>query len=156
MALADAFDMAYAITQDIRKMLTKEVPIMMITDTLSLFDVITKATSPTEKRLMTDISTVKEACKNNELSKLNFIRSEFDAADALKKQQSESIRHGILKKTSPDHPAEQRINRDRLCLCSFFQKSGNVAIRVGDTHSYHRWHIIATRVLNREAPLEYV
>lgn len=45
MALADAVDIAYAKMYNLQKALTKEVPIMMLTDSLSLFG----ATSTTEK-----------------------------------------------------------------------------------------------------------
>lgn len=50
MAFADAFTMAYAIKHDIQKLVFKELPIIMFTDSLSLFGVITKATLTTEKK----------------------------------------------------------------------------------------------------------
>lgn len=49
------------------------IPISMMTDSLSLFDVITKATVTTEKRLMTDIQAIKGASKRRELEKMVFL-----------------------------------------------------------------------------------
>jgi hypothetical protein len=45
MALADAFGMAYAMKHDIETIIKQNVPIVILTDSLSLFDVITKATT---------------------------------------------------------------------------------------------------------------
>lgn len=48
MALADDFDMTSAIKHDILKLLTKEVPIMMLTGSLSVFDETTTRNSSTK------------------------------------------------------------------------------------------------------------
>ena len=52
MAFADSFDMAFNLRHDIQRMMNIKIPIMMFTDSLSLFDVITKASTTVEKRLM--------------------------------------------------------------------------------------------------------
>jgi hypothetical protein len=43
MALADAFDMEYALKHDIETIFNQNIPIEILTDILSLFDLITKA-----------------------------------------------------------------------------------------------------------------
>jgi hypothetical protein len=42
MALADGFDWAYLRKHDLQMMLKHNVPIIMLTDSLSLFDIIAK------------------------------------------------------------------------------------------------------------------
>jgi hypothetical protein len=42
MALDDAFDIAYALKHDIETIIKQNVPIVILTDSLSLFDVITR------------------------------------------------------------------------------------------------------------------
>ena len=61
MASADAFDMAFAMKNNLRRMTSLDIPIMMLTDSLSLFDVITKAKITSEKRLIIDVKVVKDA-----------------------------------------------------------------------------------------------
>ena len=56
MAFADAFDMKFAIKKD---MINQPLPIVMRTESLSLFGVTTKSTITAEKRLMIDIKVVK-------------------------------------------------------------------------------------------------
>lgn len=59
MALADGFDAAYAIRHDVEKMTGKRIPLSVYTDSLSLFDVITKATLTAERRLMIDVAKIR-------------------------------------------------------------------------------------------------
>lgn len=47
MALADRFDSAYIVKHDPQRMLKQEIPIMLLT--VSLFDTITKSTTPSRR-----------------------------------------------------------------------------------------------------------
>ncbi len=82
-AFADAFDRAYIIKREFQNMLGKSIPLTMFTDSKSLFDVITKCSITTEKRLMIDIKSVREAYDRQEGSDVGFLRSEFNAADTF-------------------------------------------------------------------------
>ncbi len=57
----------------------------MLTDSKSIFDVIVKSSYTSDKRLMIDLASAKQAYKNMEISDIGFIRSEFNCADAFKK-----------------------------------------------------------------------
>lgn len=52
-AFADAFEMNSTIKKDMEQTMSKQMPIVMLTNALSLFDVINKPTLTTEKLLMT-------------------------------------------------------------------------------------------------------
>lgn len=67
MAFADAFDMAYIFKHDLQPMEGSCISLTMMTDRLSWFDVLTKASSITEKRLMMDLQTVQNSNKNMEI-----------------------------------------------------------------------------------------
>jgi hypothetical protein len=56
MSFADGVDMAVMLKHDIERMLDRTIPIQVFTDSLSLFDVITRSTTTVEKRLMIDIA----------------------------------------------------------------------------------------------------
>ena len=78
----------------------------MLTDSLSLFDVVTKATLTTEKRLMIDIK-VKDTYHRNEIENIGFIRSEYNPSDALTKVKPSSILEIILSSSQLIYPVEQ-------------------------------------------------
>lgn len=61
MAFADGFDMAYILQADLQSILQIDIPIVMLTDSVSFFDVISKATNTIEKRLMIDLQVFKSA-----------------------------------------------------------------------------------------------
>lgn len=63
-ALGNAFDKSLAIKNDLEKVLNRRILLPMFTDAKSLFDVISKHSSITEKSFMMDIRSVKEEYKS--------------------------------------------------------------------------------------------
>lgn len=61
MEFLDAFYVAYFIPYDIQWMTQTKSSISMYTYSLSLFEIITKVTQTTEKRVMIDLKTFKES-----------------------------------------------------------------------------------------------
>lgn len=111
MAFADGFDMAYSLKHDLQLILKKEMPLVMLTDSLSLFDIVTKASSTKEKRLAIDLACVNQAYQNFEIHTLGFIRSENNPADALTKVSSRCNLKNIIASHRLDHPVDQWIKR---------------------------------------------
>lgn len=84
-ACIDAFDMANTVKRDMKTILKTRVPLSMVTDSPSLFNVLTKPYCTTEKRLMIYLQTVKDSYKSFEASNFALIKSEFNTSDALTK-----------------------------------------------------------------------
>ena len=111
LALADAVDMAIAMRTDFELIVGKKFPISIYTDSRSLFDVITRNTTTTEKRLMVDIRAIREAYEHMEISDVAWIRSENNPADALTKVKENHILNGILDNGRIAHAVEQWVIR---------------------------------------------
>jgi hypothetical protein len=111
MALADAFDAAYSLKLDMQGMLQKELPITLYTDSLSLFDVITKSTMSRETRLAFTIEAMKGAYKRREAETIAFIRTFVNPADALTKDMDPKALMFILKSGILQHDVEQWVER---------------------------------------------
>jgi hypothetical protein len=111
MALANAFDMAHALKHDIETIIKQNVPIVILTDSLSLFDVIAKATTTAEKRLMIDLCVVKQALERSEVDTIGFVRSEYNPTDVLTKITRCAILKRMLSTANLLHPVEQWIER---------------------------------------------
>ena len=84
-AFSDAFDWAFTFRHDLEKLMGRKVPLSMFTDSRSLFDIITKASSTKEKRLMIDLTASREGYEKNEISDIGLVRSEHNPADGLTK-----------------------------------------------------------------------
>jgi hypothetical protein len=111
MALADAFDTLYALKYDIEMITSYKIPIVVLTDSLSLFIVITKASTTAEKRLMIDLSVLKQAYDRREVETIGFVRTEHNPADMLTKVTRCPILHNILCSGQIHHPVEQWVDR---------------------------------------------
>lgn len=61
MALADSFDIEFSIKFDLESIVEQKIPFSTFTDRLPLFNIITKSTVDTEKRLMIDLQGVHDA-----------------------------------------------------------------------------------------------
>ena len=108
-AFADAFDAAYAIKFDLEKLLNKSIPLLMLTDSKALFDVITRSKYTTEKRLMIDIAAVRQAYNEKEINNIALIKSEFNPADGLTKLACNEALKQLLETHKISHPVEQYV-----------------------------------------------
>jgi hypothetical protein len=111
MALADAFDTAYALKHDIEMIMKQRIPIVISTDSLSLFDVITKASTTAEKRLMIDFSVLKQADDRREIEIIGFVTTAHNPADMLTKIKGSAILDTILSTAQLCHPVEHWVIR---------------------------------------------
>lgn len=84
-AFADGFDYAYGLKADLELMIKKIVPITILTDSKCLFDIITKSSTTSEKRLMIDLAAINEAYKLHEISKIGHISTQKNPANSLTK-----------------------------------------------------------------------
>ena len=103
--------MTLAIRADIEEMLGKVIAVRLYTDSKSLFDVITKNSVTTEKRLMIDVRSVREAYVNMELNNVAWIRSEYNPADALTKVKDNLVLTKAIDEGFITHPVEQWVVR---------------------------------------------
>lgn len=74
-AFADAFDYYYLLKYDIEQLLHQRIPIQMFTDSKFQFDIIIHASMISERRLMIDISTTREAYERHAVIDIRLIAS---------------------------------------------------------------------------------
>ena len=70
---------------DIEQLLNQRIPVQMFTDSKSLFDVIVRASTTSERRLMIDISATRQAYERHEIADIGLISSEYNLADCMTK-----------------------------------------------------------------------
>jgi hypothetical protein len=87
-------------------MIGTNLPIIMMTDSRALFYVITRSRYTTERRLIVDITTAREAHKERPMSNIGLIRSEFNPADGLTKVSPNDILLKVLTTSSINNHIE--------------------------------------------------
>lgn len=85
-AFANGFDFSFTLRHDLERMIAQNIPLTMYTDSDSLFKVIKKSTTTTERRLMIDIRAAREAYQREEISDIAWIRGDQNPADGLTKK----------------------------------------------------------------------
>lgn len=110
-AFANAFDEAFIVKHDLERLYKQHVPMTMLTDSKQLFDVITRASHTTEKRLMIDIAAAREAYNRNEISNVGLVKSANNLADGLTKPGVCQSLDDVLRTSVDRNPVEQWIIR---------------------------------------------
>jgi uncharacterized protein YjgD (DUF1641 family) len=85
LAFSEAFDASFILRCDLSKILNRHIPLLMLTDSESLFKTLTKARYTTERRLLVDISAARQAYHAKDISIIGLIASRFNAADGMTK-----------------------------------------------------------------------
>lgn len=67
------------------------IPVVICTDSRSLYECLVKLGTTTEKRLMIDIMSLREAYERREISEIRWIDGRDNPADALTKKTPNSV-----------------------------------------------------------------
>jgi len=110
-AFADAFDATFILKHDLERIYLQHLPLVMLTDSKQMFDVITRTSHTTEKRLMIDVAAARETYNRNEMSNVGLVKSEQNVADGLTKQRLCSALDAVLRTGRDVIPVEQWIIR---------------------------------------------
>ena len=112
-AFAEAYDYTYKLRVDLERILKRKVPLTMLTDSKSLFEVITECSHTAEKRLMIDITSVRDANNMEELSNVYCFRTAHTLTDAFTKVEKCHALETILKTGSCSLPIKQWVIRTK-------------------------------------------
>jgi Reverse transcriptase (RNA-dependent DNA polymerase) len=85
-AFAEGFDQGYALKLDLQEALGMHVPLTILTDSKTLFDVITKASYTQEKRILIDLASAREGYRKLEIDDIGLVSSEENLADGFTKE----------------------------------------------------------------------
>ena len=84
---ADMFDEAISVRHQIQEILKQRIQLQMLAESKSMFNVISEE-SPSDRRLMIDITNVLQGYQNNDIDNIGFARTEHNLEDGLTKQKA--------------------------------------------------------------------
>lgn len=93
-AFLNGFDAAYRIESDFTRIQSQTYMNLIYTDSLQLFDTLTKGKRTKDRRPMTDILAVRELNKRSETKGIGYIKGNDISANGLRKLK----KNGVLKK----------------------------------------------------------
>lgn len=90
-SFSDMFYIALELSQGLKPMLEKSVPVHLMTDRRRLFDVVSKGSRTSEKPMMLDIAAAREAFREKIITDIGLVRSQHNVADGLTKPLTEEF-----------------------------------------------------------------
>ena len=111
-AFSDLFDRAATLAAEIGEIFGRKIPVQLLTDSKSLFDVISKGSRTSEKRVMLDIAAAREGFRDKVISDIGFVRSSQNLADGLTKPMAQASLRVVLSTGFLDVKPEQWIIRN--------------------------------------------
>ena len=75
----------FLIKHEVQRLLGRDIPVTMLTDCQLLFDALTRSRYTTERRIIVDIASAREAYSNGLIFNIGLILSEHNPADSLTK-----------------------------------------------------------------------
>jgi hypothetical protein len=111
LACTAAFDASLSVRDQLEKLLKRKVSMTMYTDSKALYDVHTSNRTTTEARLAVELAATRQSCNQFEIQSVGLIRSEFNLADALTKQEPNDALYKALTTGKISHTVEDFITR---------------------------------------------
>jgi hypothetical protein len=98
--LVNGFDLGYVLTETLRAITERlqlpPIPLVVCTDSYSLYDCLVKLGTTTEKRLMIDVMALRESYERREISEVRWINGEDNPADAMTKGDANRALEGLI------------------------------------------------------------
>lgn len=108
-ACVTTFDLAFAIRHTMQEILGRSLDLFLFTDSYSLFSTITKYQCVREKRLMIDLSILRQAYRAGDATNFGFVTSDFMIADPLTKDTTNPLLDRILQEGKLEHPVAEYV-----------------------------------------------
>jgi hypothetical protein len=83
--MAYGFDIATALKGTIDQILQTQVPLILYTDSKSLYDCLVKLGTTTEKRLMIDVMCLRQAYERRQIMEVKWVDGNSNPADSMTK-----------------------------------------------------------------------
>jgi hypothetical protein len=84
-AMAHGFDISAAVKSTIDRTLEINLPLVLCTDSRSLYDCLVKLGTTQEKRLMIDVMCLRQAYERREIAEVKWIKGSTNPADSMTK-----------------------------------------------------------------------
>lgn len=114
-AFADGFDRAFIIRHDLKIIFRRKIPIMMLTGSNQMFNVITKASTCSERLLMIYISATRQVYNEEEISNVGLVLSDHNVADDLINVKHCPALEYFIRTRTDKNPVQQWITRTTSC-----------------------------------------
>lgn len=108
-ACVTTFDFAFAIRHTLEELLGRPLKMFLFTDSYSLFTTVTKYQCIREKRLMVDLTILRQAYRSGDATNFGFVTSDCMLADPLTKDTACPLLDEMLATGTLEHPVAEYV-----------------------------------------------
>ena len=113
--MVNGFDNAIALSttlqQIVRTLNIPQIPVIICSDSKSLYDCLVKLGTTNEKRLMIDIMSLRESYENREITEVRWINGKDNPADACTKKTPNSAMERLVSTNTLEVKVEAYVDR---------------------------------------------
>ena len=96
-AFSDLFDSAFTLLSELRLLTGTPLELDLLTDSKCLFDIISKGSRTSEKRLMLDVAAARKGFETKDISNIGLVPSAYNIADGLTKPMQQAAIRNLLE-----------------------------------------------------------
>ena len=109
--MAHGFDMGASVKSTVDRMLEMNLPLVICTDSKSLYECLVKLGTTQEKRLMIDVMCLRQAYERREIAQVRWINGESNPADAMTKSKPSNALKRLLNTNKLQMDTQEWVER---------------------------------------------
>jgi hypothetical protein len=110
--MAHGFDVGAAVNATLEKILQQPIPMVLCTDSKSLYDCLVKLGTTYEKRLMVDLMCLRQSYERREIAEIKWIEGGDNPADAMTKKKPCQALNNLINTNTIKLDATGWVERD--------------------------------------------
>lgn len=113
-ALSDAYDVGFTLRHTLNDLLGREVTLWLYTDSRTLFHAVTNLCSVSERRLLIDISGLRDACRSGDFAEFGQLATGDNLADSMTKRKASQCLVNFMRSCCLQHELLAFVGTGRL------------------------------------------
>jgi hypothetical protein len=109
--MAHGFDMGASVKSTVDRALQIDLPLVVCTDSKSLYECLVKLGTTQEKRLMIDVMCLRQAYERREIAEVKWIKGNSNPADAMTKAKPSNALTQLLDTNTLQLDVEEWVER---------------------------------------------
>jgi hypothetical protein len=114
--MAHGFDIGAAIKSTVEQLLQIELPLVLCTDSKSLYECLVKLGTTREKRLMIDVMCLRQSYERREITEVKWIDGDSNPADSMTKSKASTALKKLIDTNYLELQTMEWVERTNLDL----------------------------------------
>ena len=110
--MAHGFDMGAAVKSTVDRALEIDLPLVVCTDSKSLYECLVKLGTTQEKRLIIDVMCLRQAYERREIAEVKWIKGESNPADSMTKLKPTNALKRLIDTNTIQLDVEEWVERE--------------------------------------------